>query len=356
MVGGRKDRASRAMIRCMHRSRETPDVPADRGPGVVLVVGSVNLDHSAYVPRLPRPGETVLADRARRGLGGKGANQAVAAARAGADVRLLGAVGDDDAGRRVLGDLRAAGVDVALVAERTGTDTGAAYVTVDDAGENVVVVASGANATVAPGEVGRAAGGGAAVVLTQGELAPDVVAAAARLAREAGARFVLALAPVVDLDPEVLAAADPLVVNEHEAGQLLGRRVADDVSAAAGAARQLVARGPRSVVVSVGADGAVAARRTGDGVHVWHQPAPDPPSRVVDATGAGDALTGVLAAGLAGGEVLEDALCRGVAAATLAVTRAGAAGSYPDADALGALLAVAPRARDLPGQDVPRGG
>lgn len=304
----------------------------------VLVVGSVNLDRSAFVERIPAPGETVLASSSHDGLGGKGANQAVAAARAGADVLMVGATGDDGDGGLVRARLRTAGVDVDGLQVVPSTATGAAYITIDAAGENVIVVASGANARVDTAMVDAATAGrdlsGVRVVVGQGELPAEASRAAALLAERLGARHVLNLAPTRDVGREVLDVADPLVVNEHEAADLLGRRVPADPQEARAAAAELVARGSRSVVVSLGAEGAVAADASG----TWHQPAPPLPAPVVDTTGAGDALTGVLAAALADGLDLRAALRRGTAAATLAVTRLGAAASSPDRAELDAFL------------------
>lgn len=295
----------------------------------VLVVGSVNLDRSAYVERIPDPGQTVLAVSSHDGLGGKGANQAVAAARAGADVLLVGATGGDGDGDVVRARLRAAGVDVTGLHLLPDVATGAAYITIDAVGENVIVVASGANARVDAAMVAAAVRttdlAAVRAVVAQGELPADATRAAADVAERRGARLVLNLAPTLDVGADVLAVADPLVVNEHEAAELLGRPVPADPHGAREAAAGLVARGSRSAVVSLGAQGAVAADASGS----WHQPVPPLPAPAIDTTGAGDALTGVLAAALADGLDLRAALRRGTAAATLAVTRRGAASSSP---------------------------
>jgi ribokinase len=266
--------------------------------GRVLVLGSLNLDLVVSVPRHPAPGETVLGGALRRVFGGKGANQAVAAAAAGAPTAMAGRVGDDDAGRAYLARLRELGVDAARVAVSAGTATGHAIVVVDTSGENAIVVSPGANAEV--GEAEAAAAGELApgdVLLLQLEVAPGVVAAAARAAAAAGARVVLNLAPYADLPADVLALADPVVVNEHEHGLL--RRHAE----------------PPSLLVTSGAAGSRWGSR-----HV----AAVPVAEVVDTTGAGDAYCGTLAARLALGDPPETAMRAASAAAAQAVTRLGA--------------------------------
>jgi ribokinase len=269
--------------------------------GRVLVLGSLNLDLVVSVPRHPAPGETVLGGALRRVFGGKGANQAVAAAAAGAPTAMAGRVGDDDAGRAYLARLRELGVDAGRVAVSAGTATGHAIVAVDASGENAIVVSPGANAEV--GEAEAAAAGELApgdVLLLQLEVAPGVVAAAARAAAEAGARVVLNLAPYADLPADVLALADPVVVNEHEHGLL--RRHAQRQS-------------PPSLLVTSGAAGSRWGSR---------QVAAVPVAEVVDTTGAGDAYCGTLAARLALGDPPEAAMRAASAAAAAAVTRLGA--------------------------------
>lgn len=290
-------------------------------PAEVVVVGSLNRDYVCTVDRLPGPGETRLGDALVLGCGGKGGNQAVAASLLGAPlgvrVAMVAAVGDDTDGAALREALSSAGVDVDDVAVRGQLRTGAAMITVAADGENTIVVAPGANASVTAADVTAALARHApSVVVTQGELPTDVVAATVRAAAARGARAVLNLAPVLSLDPSVLADCDPLVVNESEARELLWRRGAEAVDAAA-AARAL-AGGVRSVVVTAGAAGAYLA--VGDLLdHV-----PGSPVRAVDTTGAGDAFTGALAVLLASGADLRAAVARGCAAGAYAVTRAGA--------------------------------
>ncbi|WP_205472697.1 PfkB family carbohydrate kinase [Nocardioides sp. SYSU D00038] len=279
--------------------------------GRVVVVGGINQDLVVRVSRRPRAGETVVGDGPVRTSGGKGANMAVAAARAGADVVLCAAVGDDDAGREQLAELRAAGVDPAHVAVRPDVATGVALITVTPDGENAIAVGAGANATLTDAEV-TAACAGADVVLAQTEVGAGPVEAAAR---QAG-RLVLSPAPVVALSPATLAAADPLVVNEEEATELLADTPVADL---ADAVRRRT--GARSVVVTLGADGAQLA----DGTGSRHVAAPV--VEAVDTTGAGDVLAGTLAAALAAGADLDAAVRAGTAAAAECVGRVGARGT-----------------------------
>jgi len=301
------------------------DAGSARRRGSVVVVGSANVDHLLRVPRLPAPGETVLAHGGTRQPGGKGANQAVAAARLGAAVVFVGCVGDDEDGVLVLDALRAEGVDASEVEVVGGERTGLALVCLLDGGENAITVVPGANGALpaarAAGVVHRLARPGG-VVVVQAEVPPEVVAAALRSAQDAGARGVLNLAPYTPLDPQVLRLADPLVVNEAEASAMVGWDV-PDAAGAARAAADLRERA-RSVVITLGAGGASWADAEGAG----HAPAPAV-SAVVDTTGAGDAFVGALAARLAVGDGLADAVAVGVRCGSFAVTAVGAQSSYP---------------------------
>jgi ribokinase len=298
-------------------------------PAAVLVVGSVNHDITVLCPRLPAPGETVLGDSVSYGLGGKGANQAVAVARAGVAVRLLATVGADPAGDRLRDLLRGYGVDVSLLRTSSVHATGTAHITVDAAGENCIVVVPGANATTSAEHVRDVAGtvATAGVVVLQSEIPASTVVAVLDLLADAPARVVLNLAPVVPLPLSTLARADVLVVNETETGQVLGTPPPASAEEAGRAARQLVET-VGAAVVTLGAAGAVVVERGGEPVHL-----PSPmPARVVDTTGAGDALVGVLAAGLATGAGLVAATRAAVAAASRTVEAVGAAPSYPRFD------------------------
>ena len=283
----------------------------------VVVVGSLNEDVVIGLDRPPRPGETVTALSVRRLPGGKGANQAVAAARAGAAVAMVGRVGDDRAGRRMVHALEAEGVDASAVGAVPGAATGTAYVMVAG-GESTIVVDPGANGLVDRPTVQAAAGAisAAAVLLTQLEVPVEAVAEAVRLAGPAGVRVVLTAAPARPLPAAVTGAADPLIVNAGEASFYLGRPVGDD---AGQAARDLVALGARSAVVTLGAAGAAVA----DGRSSRLVPAV-PVADLVDTTGAGDALAGTVAAHLAAGAELVPAVEAGVRAAAEVVRRNGA--------------------------------
>ena len=289
-------------------------------PRRVVVVGSINVDEVIGVATLPAPGETVLGWERATGLGGKGANQAVAAAVAGGEVALIGAVGADAHGAAALEQLAKHGVDTSMVATLEETASGRALVILSEEGENEIIVIGGANQAMDERALSRDELRDAAVMVVQGEVPPKVNQAALRMAAELGVRAVVNLAPVQDLGGH-LATADPLVVNEIEAGQLIGAelRSAQDVVDAAPDLRGLA----RSAVVTLGASGAVLI--TPDAID--HIPAPRP-ERVRDTTGAGDAVAGVLATALAQGLELRAAVERAVRAASLSVTEVGAAASY----------------------------
>ncbi len=291
--------------------------------GRVAVVGSANLDVVVDVPRHPRGGETILGGDLRRSPGGKGANQAVAAARAGgADTVLVGALGPDDGAEVLLRSLTGAGVRTDGV-RRVAAATGTALITVSPDGENAIVVAPGANARVVVDEPARELVAAADVVLAQLEVPLDVVVAAAR-ARRPGVPFVLNAAPSRELPAPVWQDVDVLVVNEHEAADLAGPDGATQPERAPSElARLLLARVP-AVVVTLGGDGALVARRGHDDVRV-----PGVRVDVVDTTGAGDTFCGVLAAELARGADLAEAARVATVAGALAVTRHGAQDAVP---------------------------
>jgi ribokinase len=292
----------------------------------VVVVGSVNLDIAVRTERLPSPGETLLAASIERTSGGKGANQAVAAARAGAArTSLIGAVGADGDGDMLLDGLRGEGVDVSGVRGHDDQPTGVALITIDARAENTIVVAAGANSAVELSEADVERLRDADVVLAQLEVPQRVVAAAA-VARRPGAVFVLNAAPAAPLRPELVAQVDVLVVNEHEAVDLAQRPDLD------GALRRLLGDVP-AVLVTLGAQGARLLRRQASDVQVA---AP----RVVasDTVAAGDTFCGVYAAGLARGIDERASLERACAAASLAVQRPGAQASIPTAEQVEAQL------------------
>ncbi len=267
----------------------------------------------AHAPRLPAPGETVLGSDVTEHAGGKGLNQAVAAARAGVRTSFIGAVGADAAGDRLVDELAASGVLTSGV-RRSSRPTGRAIITVDDAGENSIVVVMGANADVEVGWLPPAK-----VVLAQLEVPVRTVAAAFRMARAAGAVTVLNPAPAGALDRAVLALVDVLVPNEHELAGL-------------GPVEDLIVLGVRAVVTTLGARGARVVTAESE----WH--VPPFPVAPVDTTGAGDAFCGVLAARLATGDPLDVAVRAAAAAGALATTRQGAVPSMPTASEIAALL------------------
>ena len=279
--------------------------------GRVVVVGSVNVDLVVRVARLPAPGETVSGGAFARHGGGKGANQAAAAARAGAATAIVGRVGADADGDAALAELAGLGVDVGHVTRDPAAHTGVALIAVDAEGRNQISVAPGANRAIGPFPGGLVDAGPGCVLLSFE--APDpVLAEAAQAARAAGWAVVCNPAPPRDLDPALLAARPLLVPNEHEAAALAGT---DDPEAAA---RRLAERSGAPVVVTLGAAGALVLA---DGAATR---VPAPAVEVVDTTGAGDALCGTLAAGLAAGLGLDDAVRDAVQAASLSTTRAGA--------------------------------
>ncbi|WP_220032885.1 ribokinase [Curtobacterium sp. MCBD17_023] len=297
-----------------------------RSTGTVVVVGSLNVDQVVTVERHPSPGETLVATSMSLLPGGKGANQAVAAARRGAHTAMVGSVGRDGSAQVATSLLADSGVDVTHV-RAVDAPTGLATVTVDRSGENTIVVVPGANRATDREALLTAAPvvASAAVVVLQGEIPADGIAAAAELAT---GRVLLNLAPVVPVDREVVLAADPLVVNEHEAALVLaqldpGADVPADEPALVAALRAL---GVRSVVVTLGARGALVA--DGDDLVA----VPSPRVTAVDSSGAGDAFVGALAAGLAGGDSLLDAARQAVRVGAFAVQGAGTQPSYPTLD------------------------
>lgn len=287
----------------------------------VVVAGSLNVDLHLHLDRHPHPGETLLASGGTLSPGGKGANQACAAALAGATVTLLGAVGDDDASQTALSLLRGAGVDLSHVARVPGP-TGLAVVSVDARGENTVVVVPGANAEVTAETVAGWAPilAAAPIVVSQGELSR---AATEAVAHAATGRWLLNLAPVIDLDPDVIRRADPLVVNEHEAQAALSQLDGPAVDEPEVLVAELRRAGLASVVLTLGAAGAIVADRAGT-EHV-----PSPTVHAVDTVGAGDAFTGALAARLAEGSTLVEAARYAARFAAHTVQFEGAQTSYP---------------------------
>jgi len=295
--------------------------------GSVLVVGSINTDHVVIADVFPAPGQTVRGTAARSQTGGKGANQAVAAALAGAAVRLFAQVGSDPEGGSAKDALAGRGVDVSAVAVIAGKPTGTAWITVAEQ-DNTIVVVPGANEDWPDrGDPLSGAGRTAAVVLAQLEIPQDIVLGAA--AASTGI-LVLNAAPAADLSDALLARCDVLVVNEHELA-VVARMPEPFHSPAAfeQAHHALRGRGVGAVITTLGAAGALVTDGHGRSTQIPALPAP-----VVDTTGAGDAFTGVLAAKLAAGVPLLEAARWASVAGSYAVRKAGAQESYPDLAAL----------------------
>ncbi len=285
-------------------------------PGVVWVIGSVNVDLVVQVSRHPRPGETVRGEGVRLRPGGKGANQALAAARAGADVTLVGRIGSDRDGARYREELSRRGVNVDHLQSSRDEITGRAIICVAPHGENTIVVIPGANAELSEPDVDALVTQPPGVVLLQLEIPPRTVEHSASLFASRGSRIILNPSPLERLSPALMTLADPLVVNEHEAAQLAG--APEGEADPASVARRLISKGARSVVITLGAAGAYVADRSSG--HHLAAPAVD----AVDTTGAGDAFAGTLAAALARGVRLPAAAASAVAAASAATGWSGA--------------------------------
>jgi ribokinase len=307
----------------------------------VAVVGSLNADLTLLVSRLPGPGETVLSSAPGTiGFGGKGGNQAAAAAAFGADVAMIGRIGDDDVGQRIRGDLAERGIDVSGVRTTPGMRSGGATIAVNPAGENLILVDPGANGRLEPGDIPPGILDRASAVLLQLEIPVETVAAAVSMA---SAPVVLNPAPAIPLSADLLARVDVLVPNQTELALLAGVRPPAvppaGLAATAALARKLP--GDLDVVVTLGSNGALVV--PGRGGPVTHIDAPE--VAAVDATGAGDCFCGTLAVSLAGGASLEEAARISVAAAALSVTVAGARGLLPgraEAESLAATLTARP--------------
>ena len=305
----------------------------------IVVVGSLNMDFVVAVDRLPAPGETVLGRDFQMIPGGKGANQACAAARVGGDsiaVRMVGRVGYDVFADHLKASLSAAGVDVSAVHATRAHPTGVALISVERAGQNSIVVASGANHALAASEIEsmRSVFRGASFVLFQLESPLDTVAAALQLAREEGARTILDPAPAQPLSAELLANVDILTPNETEASILLNLPPARISSSSAPAvARSLLERGPRSVVLKLGDCGCFYSDSSTELL------SPGFPVAACDTTAAGDVFNAALAVALAEERPLPEALRFANAAAAISVTRMGAQASVPTRPEVEAFLA-----------------
>ncbi|KAF0208846.1 MAG: ribokinase [Actinomycetota bacterium] len=285
----------------------------------VVVIGSINVDRAVGVPVAPLRGSTLLGADVLRGPGGKGANQAVALARLGRSVAMIGAVGDDEDGEWMLGKLAHEGIDITGIV-RVPQPTGQAFIFVEPNGESTIIVAPGANSALTPAHLEgvRERIAGARCVLVQQEIPVDVVARAAELAR---GLFVLNPAPAREVSPEVLANADVLVPNRFELAGLLGEPVPEDAAGVERMARAIV--GPSAVVVTLGVDGALVVE--GGTTHHVAATAVVP----VDATAAGDTFCGALVDALLDGMSTVDAAAWASKVAAIAVGRRGAQESIP---------------------------
>lgn len=284
---------------------------------MITVFGSANMDLVAYVSQAPKLGETVTGRDFRTVPGGKGANQAIAAARAGAEVTFLGAVGEDAFGTEMRDTLADAGVDVSLLRRVPGA-SGIAHIVVDDQGGNSIIVVPGANGTVTgPTEAERAVIAASQALLLQLELPMEAVTAAARAARDAGVPVILTPAPAQPLPDDLLDAVTLLLPNEHEAAGITG-------AATPAAALDLLLGRVGEAVITLGSEGALYGSRSGERLTV-----PAVPVKAVDTTAAGDTFAGALAVARAEGRPAADALRFAAAAAALSVQREGASTSMP---------------------------
>jgi ribokinase len=305
------------------------------GP-LIVVVGSLNADLVVRVRRFPRAGETIDGEGFARYPGGKGANQAYAAARLGGRAAMVGLVGNDEPGSWLVECLRAGGVDTAAVGHAPGEPTGVALITIDGEGQNHIVVVPGANASMTASLLARAAGpiGDAAVVMLQLEIPVETVVAAARAARAAGAIVIVDPAPARPVPDELLQLADYVTPNETELAVLTGGGTAGSIDDIRRRAGQLHARGCRRVVVKCGGAGAYLFVEGRAALH-WPPHAVD----AVDTTAAGDAFNAAFAVALAEGEDAAAAGRFAAAAAAVSVTRAGAQPGMPDRREVDELLA-----------------
>jgi len=290
----------------------------------VVVVGSYNADMTIKTSRIPKPGETIIGGRFSMGPGGKGANQAVAAARAGAEVWFIARVGDDAHGHEALQCLRRDRVHTEYVTRDASAPTGMAWIVVDEAGENSIIVASGANARLQPADVeaARSIIAAADVMLVQLESPLDTVAAAVALAAANSVRVVLNPAPARPLGPEVLKYVSIISPNEVEVEMLTGVRITDEKSLSL-AADSLHRQGIGLVILTLGPKGAFVSSKDGSFL------VPAFNVEAVDTTGAGDVFNGSLAAFLAEDRSIQEAAHLATAAAAVSVTHAGALASAP---------------------------
>ena len=290
----------------------------------VVVVGGFNTDFTIKTARLPNPGETVIGGVFSKGGGGKGANQAVAAARAGADVSFIARVGNDAHGREGMQGLTAEHVNTRHVIHDPESPTGVAFIVVDDHGENSIVVAAGANGRLSPSDIDKAedAIATAGVLLVQLESPLAAVQSAIRTARLHGAVVILNPAPAQSLKSDLLCNVDIITPNRLEAEMITGMKVSDSASLHA-VARQILEYGVKHVIITLGQGGILVATKNAAEVIPAYK------VRAVDSTGAGDVFSGSLAAFLAEGMAMEESIRMAIASASISVTRMGAQFSAP---------------------------
>lgn len=299
----------------------------------IVVVGSINMDVVSRVHALPLPGQTVPATATAYHPGGKGANQAVAAARAGADVTMLGAVGDDAFATTLHASLRDSGVRVDHLLVRS-TTSGLAFITVDDEGQNTIALSQGANGQLLPTDIAAAHDllANAHTVLLQNEIPWETTRLAMTIAHDSGVRVIFNPAPAFDLPRDAYPLVDTLIPNEVEASVLSGMPVAATAAAAEIAARQLIADGARAVIITLGKHGAIYLDSRNPPIVL-----PAFPVTPLDTTGAGDIFIGAYAAA-ALTQPAYDALRFATAAAALSVTHHGAQSSAPTRDEIAVFL------------------
>ncbi|MDX1640188.1 MAG: ribokinase [Balneolaceae bacterium] len=290
----------------------------------IIVLGSSNTDMIVKVPRIPAPGETILGGKFVQAAGGKGANQAVAAARSGGDVTFIANTGDDNFGKEAIEGFKKEGINTEYIFVDKKTPSGVALIFVDEDGENSIAVASGANGTLTPSQIRQikdlSAGGD--ILLTQLETPLETVEEAIKIANENGVRVILNPAPAQPLDDDLLKRIDILTPNQSETELLTGISVEDEESAKK-AASNLLSKGVKTVIVTLGSNGAFLMskdiQKTIPGFNV----------KAKDTTAAGDTFNGALAVGLAEGKPIEKAIRWAHAAAAISVTRMGAQPSVP---------------------------
>ncbi len=288
----------------------------------ILVVGSINADLVVRTPRFPKPGETISGEDLQTIPGGKGANQAVAAARQGVSVAMVGRVGNDNFGPELINNLKQNGVDTSGVQVDSRSATGTAIIVVDANGQNSIVLSPGGNDKVSPADVGQVSFPDHKLLLLQLEIPIEAVVAAARSAKESGLRVLLNPAPARSLPDELISLPDFILPNEIELSLLTNQPVNDPASAEK-AAKTLLERGAQNVIVTLGANGAlIVSGKQATHVDTYHVD-------VVDTTAAGDAFIGGFASALLRNKSLEEAVRYGCACGALATTKFGAQPSLP---------------------------